>query len=249
MLTEERFRKILAIVEQEKTATVAALSERLETSESTIRRDLTALAEQGRLNKVHGGAVALEQGYAAPERSMEAKQKLFLAEKDAIARYAASTLRSGDFVFIDAGSTTERMIDYITERDITFVTNGFLHATKLAKKGYTVYITGGEVKPTTEAIVGAACINCLRNYNFTKCYLGTNGISLTAGFTTPDINEASVKETAVGCSYVTYILADHSKFNTASQVTFARLSNACIITDRVPDQEYRERCIIKEVTQ
>ena len=92
------------------------------------------------------------------------------------------------------------MIDHLTVRDVTFVTNGFIHAKKLAVKGYKVFITGGEIKASTEAIVGAECVLTLKNYNFTKCFMGTNGISLTAGFTTPDVNEAKVKAAAIESS-------------------------------------------------
>lgn len=95
--------------------------------------------------------------------------------------------RKNDFVFIDAGTTTERMIDYITESTATYVTNGFNHAKKLAKKNFTVYLVGGRIKQTTEAVIGAEAVDSILKYNFVKCYLGTNGISLSAGFTTPGI--------------------------------------------------------------
>lgn len=70
--------------------------------------------------------------------------------------------------------------------------------------------------------------------------MGTNGISLAAGFTTPDTDEAAVKKTAILHSYVAYILADHSKFNQVSSVTFAPADSACIITDYLPDKNIRK---------
>ena len=84
-------------------------------------------------------------------------------------------------------------------------------------------------------------------YNFTKCFLGTNGISAEMGFTTPNIDEASVKRIAAQKSYVTYILADHSKFGKSAAVIFADIKNACIITDKLPDDRYKDITIIKEV--
>ena len=128
-----------------------------------------------------------------------------------------------------------------------FVTNGFIHAKKLAQRGFKVYITGGEIKASTEAIVGAECVLTLRNYNFTKCFMGTNGISLTAGFTTPDVNEARVKSAAMESSRKAYIMADHSKFDEISSATFAQLSKAEIITDTLTKRKYAEFTVIKEV--
>ena len=143
--------------------------------------------------------------------------------------------------------TSEKMIDYLNVKDVTFVTNGFIHAKKLARKGYKVFITGGEIKASTEAIVGAECVLTLKNYNFTKCFMGTNGISLTAGFTTPDVNEARVKSAAIESSREVYVLADHSKFDEVSSATFAGLGKAVIITDRIPNRKYNNAADITEV--
>ena len=249
MLTEERYNRILKCLNEEKTVSVARLVEELNVSESTIRRDLNYLAGMNRIIKVHGGATAISENYDFGERNVETKQKLFSEEKEKIARYAAGLIRENDFIFIDAGTTTEKLIDFIQEPTATFVTNGFIHAKKLAYRGFKVYLLGGEIKAATEAVVGSECIEQLRKYNFHKCYLGTNGISMTKGFTTPDPDEAGVKRAAAEHSYIPFILADHSKFNQTAPVTFYAADKACIITDRVPDkdQAFLKICTIKEV--
>lgn len=247
MLAEERYRKILECLHEYKTVTVIQLVDALNVSESTIRRDLNSLASMKKIIKVHGGATVFNDNFNFNEHPVEAKEKMFTDEKSAIAKYAASTIRKNDFVFIDAGTTTDKMIDFITEPTATFVTNGFSHAKKLARKNLKVYIIGGQIKASTEAVIGTECVEALKKFNFTKCYMGTNGISLTAGFTTPDTDEAAVKKTAILHSYVAYILADHSKFNQISSVTFASAESACIITDYLPDKKFKEKCIIKEV--
>ncbi|MED9912678.1 MAG: DeoR/GlpR transcriptional regulator [Ruminococcus sp.] len=178
---------------------------------------------------------------------MEEKANLYIAEKTAIARYAASLLEEGDFVYLDAGTTTEKVIDFIPLKKITFVTNGFLHAKRLAQRGFQVYIPAGAVKAATEAIIGAECVLSLQSYNFTKCLMGVNGISLTAGLSTPDKGEASVKKAAIHQSKQVYFLADHSKFDQISAITFAHLNGVQIITDRLPDQKYRSEATIREV--
>ncbi len=100
-----------------------------------------------------------------------------------------------------------------------------------------------------QAVVGVSCVEMLKNYNFTKCFLGTNGISNESGFTTHNIDEASVKRTAAQRGYVTYILADHSKFDKTAAVSFADISRACIITDHIKNESYRSLTIIKEVSK
>lgn len=247
MLTEERYGKILNLINQYKTVTVARLTKELNVSEATIRRDLNTLASKGKILKVHGGATIIDDNFDFSEHPVETKEKLFSEEKKEIAKYAAATINNNDFVFIDAGTTTEKMIDYITETGATYVTNGFTHAKKLAKKQLKVYIIGGQLKASTEAVIGTECVDALRKFNFTKCFMGTNGISLSAGLTTPDIDEANVKSTVIKNSYVAYVLADHSKFNQISPVSFAQTDKVCIITDRVPDEKYKEKCVIKEV--
>ena len=124
MLTEERYAQILRILQEKKAVTVTELTACLHTSESTIRRDLNALHEQGKLNKVHGGATLLANSFTMQEEDVQTKARLHIKEKERIARYAASIVNDHDFIYIDAGTTTEKMIDFLQKTRATFVTNG-----------------------------------------------------------------------------------------------------------------------------
>lgn len=248
MLTEERYSMILEQVRKNKSVKLSELCELLSTSESTVRRDLTALDERGLIKKVHGGAMSIdENSFNLVEQDVEAKSKIFAEEKIAMARFAASLVDDGDFVFIDAGTTTEKMIDFLPDKNVTFVTNAFVHAKKMAQRGFKVYIPAGEIKLTTEAIVGAECVSSLQSYNFTKSFIGANGISLSGGISTPDRNEASVKSAVIQNSRTAYILADHSKFGQIASVTFAQLGRVKIITDKLEDKRYLTKADVKEV--
>ena len=238
MLTEERYATILRILEEKKAVTVVELTRALHASESTVRRDLAALHKSGRLYKVYGGATAIDNNYSSAEEDMKTKAGLFNEEKTAIARAAAALIRPRDFVYIDAGTTTLRLIDFITEKSANFVTNGLPHASHLAAKGLKVSILGGELKAVTEAVMGPAALARLRLYNFTKGFFGTNGISPGSGFSTPDASEGLIKRTAIGQCAHAYVLADHSKFNCISPITFANLSSAAIITGKLLDRKY-----------
>ena len=247
MLTEERHSIIIDTVNRKKNVELNELCELLDTSESTVRRDLSILHDKGVLVKVRGGAIAVDDSFTSLEQNVDEKAVLFVREKEAIARYAASIIEDGDFVFIDAGTTTEKMIDFIPARQVTFVTNAFVHAKRLAQRGFKVFLPAGEIKLSTEAIIGASCVLSLDQYNFTKCFMGVNGISVTGGFSTPDPNEASVKAAVINNSHTAYILADHSKFDKTSSVKFAYLNKCRIITDRLEDKKYLSETSVKEV--
>lgn len=252
MLTEERFNAILSLLEEKKAVTVQELADLLNISESTVRRDLNTLSEQGRLNKVHGGATAKknDNGVISTEEDIRTKSTHHMAEKELIAKYASTLIRNDDFVFIDAGTTTEKLINFIPSNcKATFVTSGIVHAKKLIYKGLRAFVIGGELKLTTEAIVGVTAVENLNKYNFTKCFLGANGIDKNRGLTTPDIDEAILKNKAYENSYITYVLADSSKFNRVFAVNFGSMNRTCIITDKLSDEEYKNYTVIKEVSE
>ena len=247
MLTHERQSLILAILNEKKAVTIAELTKEFDASESTVRRDLSQLDELGKLKKVHGGAVAIDDDFLKYEANVEMKSSMNVEAKTAVGKYAASLIRDDDFVYIDAGTTTEQLIGYITNTNAIFVTNGIVHAKKLIQRGCKAYVIGGELKLSTEAIVGADGIDNLKKFNFTKCFVGTNGVSVEKGFTTPDLEEALMKREAIKRSYLTYVLTDHTKFGKVTSVTFADIDKACIITDYLPDDKFRKATVVKEV--
>ncbi|MBO5523613.1 MAG: DeoR/GlpR transcriptional regulator, partial [Roseburia sp.] len=236
---EERFAKILSILESMGSVTVQQLMTELDASESTIRRDLTALDAGGQLIKVHGGAVLKNTVYSTRDDEVVHRKEQNKEAKEVIAKYAAELVEPGDFVYIDAGTTTERMIDYLSHKNAVFVTNAITHAKKLAGKGFTVYILGGEFKAVTEAIVGEEAVATLEKYNFTKGFWGTNGISLQRGFSTPELKEAMVKRKSMENCKQRYVLADESKFNQISSVTFGDFESASVITTELKQKAFR----------
>ena len=140
-----------------------------------------------------------------------------------------------DFVYLDAGTTTGYMLEFFCDKDVTVVTNAVAHAQRLAKAGVKVRLVGGELKSSTEAVVGSEAMQTLRKYHFTKGFFGTNGVTKKAGFTTPDANEAMVKKTAIEQCQKKYVLCDHSKFGEVSSVTFLAFTGADVITDRIAE--------------
>ena len=249
MLTDERHRIILDEINKKSLVYVGELVKDLDTSESTIRRDLNFLDKQGKLKKVHGGATALNKFINTKDDLVSTRESLNIDDKLEIAKYAAALIEKNDFVYIDSGTTTDLMIEFINEKEAVYITNGINQAKKLINKGLKTYILGGEIKASTEAIIGVEAVNTLNKYNFSKGFFGTNGISKDRGYTTPDINEALVKQEALIRTREAYIMADKSKFNEISCVTFGELEDAVIITTTIEDNTYKEFIEIIEVVK
>ena len=237
MLAEERLSRIMKLLSQQRTATVQELCEALDASESTIRRDLNELDRMGKVNKVHGGATLPDSQFLADEPTMAAKEALAVAQKKCIAKAAAALITAEDFVFLDAGSTTLALV-----RELA-------HARLLAQKGCKVFLVGGLLRPETEAIIGAAALHSLQQYNFTKAFLGANGVALDAGFTTPDPEEAAVKATVVRRAREAWFLVDDSKFARIYPAVIAELSGGAILTNHCPNPKYRQFTLVKEAAE
>ena len=248
MLTAERFAKILARVDKDGSVTVSELMTELDASESTVRRDLQNLADDEKLIKVRGGAIALRQRYGTRDDTVSNRKELNTEAKARIAKYAASLITDDDLVYLDGGTTTGMIIRFLTNRNATFVTNALLHAKELADNGMRVFIPGGEYKSTTEVIVGEEACASLQKYNFTKGFFGTNGIDRQYGFTTPEVRESTIKmQTLAHCRHP-FILADSSKFGQIATISFGRLDEATVLTDNIPDA-FREFSNVREVTK
>ena len=224
MLTEERYGKILSLLEEQGSVKVTELMQLFDASESTVRRDLNTLDENGKLLKVHGGAILRGTVFHTQDDDVPLRRNMHRDEKAAIAKYAASLITADDFIYLDAGTTTDCMIDFMD-------------------------IIGGEFKASTEAVVGAEAVESLDKYNFTKGFFGTNGINVEKGYTTPDVKEAMVKKKAMANCRQCYILGDKSKFAQISSVTFAPFASADVITTGLTLESYRKYKNIKEVEE
>ena len=245
MLPEERKQLICSYINENQAASTIELMNLCNSSEATIRRDLTELNKLGLIAKVHGGAIATQNKIMADhEVSFRASQNA--EEKIELAKYAASLISDNDLIFLDAGTTTSYIIDYVTAKNVVFVTNAISHAMKITAKGYPVYLTGGFLKAATEALVGSTCYEALLQYHFSIGFFGTNGVRHDEGFTTPDLEEGKIKECALAHTNAPYVLCDHTKFRTCSPITFASYDQAVIITTgNIPESYTKDTNVIK----
>lgn len=235
MLTTERHLLILQILDAQDTVTIHELLATLGISESTLRRDLQTLEDQGALIRVHGGAQRKDP--LTYEASLKEKTQKYHDEKRAIAQFAARFIQPNEIIYLDAGSTTLEMINYLPkEANLKIVTNAISHGVHLTELGFEAIILGGTIKSSTLAIIGATALQQVQKMYFDRVFLGTNGIDLQAGFTTPDSEEAYLKQMAATQGTHTYVLADYSKFNRRSFTQFLSLDQAQIITNTCPKE-------------
>lgn len=248
MLTEERQHYILDQLQANPVVKLKDLMQALGASESTIRRDLGELELAGKLRRIHGGAERLST--TTKEASVHEKAEQNLLDKQLIATKAANLVPDNACIFLDAGTTTAQMIPLLAGKAVTVVTTGVDNASALADANIDAYMLGGKIKAATKATVGAGTVNGLRQRHFDFAFLGTNGVHPKFGLTTPDAEEALVKQTAIEQSTTTVVLADPSKFGIVSNALFAKLPQVQILTTSLKEASaaYREYSNIMEVS-
>jgi DeoR family transcriptional regulator, fructose operon transcriptional repressor len=248
LITEERHKLIIDKVKEKGIVKINELMELTNTSESTLRRDLIFLESINELKRVHGGATLLKGRFN--EASYNEKLVQNKAEKALIAKYAASLINDGDSIYIDAGTTTLEMINYIDKKDIVVVTNGLKHIDALVEKGIDTYILGGRIRAKTKAVTGIDAVRSLEKFRFDKAFMGMNGVHFEYGYTTPDSEEAILKEEAISLSRESYILADENKFGEVAFIKVCDLNKAAIITNNSMEnyEKYLEKTIVKVVS-
>lgn len=246
MLKNLRLEMILNLVNEKEYVSLHELMKKTNSSESTIRADLVNLEKDGKIIRLHGGAKSINDiSLNSLELNMNEKSLLNVEEKNEIAKLAASLIKDNSLVYIDAGTTTSILCDYISSTGNTYITNSMTIAQKLARKKFKVYVTGGEIKLTTDAFVGTFPIETIKRFTFDIGFFGTNAVSLKQGYTTPDYEEAIIKKTAFERSKKAYVLADASKIGLESRVKFASFEDATLITNKLENKYYRNKNVLE----
>jgi DeoR family transcriptional regulator of aga operon/DeoR family fructose operon transcriptional repressor len=241
MTAAARHRRILQLLENEGNVKVDNLSERFEVSQVTIRKDLAELEEQGLLQRTYGGAV-----YSHRSRfnvSFLEKLRIEAPRKDAIAQLALNYIHEGDTIVLDAGSTTLSLARALQGRlrSLYVITNSVPAALELSRAGYEILLIGGQVRNHSLALIGPVAVKTLESFHADRAFLGTSGITLSHGHSTPNLLDAEVKQAMMRSADETYVLTDSSKFGHACLASFARLSEVHFtLTDSGIPPEFRE---------
>jgi len=210
--------------------TITELGAKLNVSEATVRRDLQSLEEQGRVRRVHGGAVRTK---FSTEPIFTEKASLNEGEKTRIAELALGMIEDGDTIFLDGGSTVlalSKLLD--RKKNLTVVTNSLMAAAELMESPHKLILVGGEFRALSRTFVGVLTDPIINMLRIKKAFLGTIGFSLDDGLSTTDPAEAHTKELVLRRSEKNIVLADSSKIGVSSFVASGSLADVQIlITD------------------
>ncbi|MFE9258550.1 DeoR/GlpR family DNA-binding transcription regulator [Streptomyces sp. NPDC006879] len=242
LLAHQRRSLILEEVRERGGVRVNELTRTLNVSDMTIRRDLDLLAREGRLRKVHGGAVRGAQP-SGHEPGFDAKSRWERAAKYAIARAAAPLVNPGSAIALCAGTTTHALASELTEvADLTVVTNSVrtaevFEAARRRGSAVTVILTGG-VRTPSDALVGPIADQAIRSLHLDLLFLGCHGLGAGTGLTTPNLAEAETNRAFLRAAHRTVLLADRTKWSSVGLTTFAALDEIdVLVTDSLPTDE------------
>ncbi|OQO95037.1 DeoR family transcriptional regulator [Saccharomonospora piscinae] len=243
MLASQRRSRILEEIRRSGAVRVSTLVDRLGVSDMTVRRDLEVLAQQGQVQKVHGGAV-LPGGRSTEEPGFAAKSNRENDEKLAIAAEAVRLVEPGMAVGVSAGTTTWTFARLLRDLpDITVVTNSVQVADLFSRQprtDQTVVLTGG-IRTPSEALVGPFAVSAIRSVNLDIMFMGVHGMDVRNGFTTPNLMEAETDRAFVEASRRFVVLADHTKYGVLGISTIADIDAAdVLVTDSGLAAETRE---------
>lgn len=210
MLFEQRKQQIMAKLFSQTTVTIQELVAAIGVSESTLRRDLITLEQQGLLSRIHGGATLVKQ--IGAEQDISQRTKANQSIKMQIAEHCQQLVKANSQIYVDAGTATLALVRLLpADKNIHLVTNGLDHALLALQRGIEVTVLGDTVKPVTHAIAGITAYQQLSKMNFEFAFMGMNGLSVNYGLTTTNIDEANLKECAMQQSQHIRILMDDSK--------------------------------------
>ena len=236
----ERIHQIHELLKERKRISLDELCEIFGVSKNTIRRDIAELEEDGIIKKVYGGIVLKEADIMSLEPFSD-RETRNINEKKIIADLAASLVTDGEVIYIDSGTTTMHMLPRLAEKNFLTIVTASIYVLELATRfsNLNVIATGGNLQPPIKALVGADVVNCIKNYNFSKIFLASTGVSIEHGATNASPLECEVKRELVKKSCAKYLLVDNSKFDVASLMTYSDLSNIDhIVTDKRPPEKY-----------
>lgn len=242
MYAEERQQAMARAVAARGRMSVAELASEYDVTTETVRRDLSALEALGLVRRVHGGAVPAT-ALTALEFGLSERNAARVAEKEAIARAALDLLPpTGGSLIIDAGSTTVRLAEMLPrDRRLVVYTHSVPVAARLAvNPAVELHLLPGSVRSATQAAVGPETVAALAQVRVDIAFVGTNGITLDHGFSTPDSTEAATKRAIVGAARRVVVLADATKIGVEATVRFAGIDEVdVLLTD--DDVESRQR--------
>ncbi len=232
-LAPRRHDEILRRLGAAGTVSIAELASFFDVSRETIRRDMKQLADQGRLDLVHGGA----RSFAATEAAPPLRSQENAAGKAAIGRAAAALVEDGMVVFLDTGTSALSVANELIEKkNLTVITTGLTIATLLCQQpGLRVHILGGEIDPQEQAVFGIDAVEAIGRFRIDMAFLGVGGVAPDGTITDFTRDGAEQRARIVAHAAQTYFLTDSSKFGRLTPMRVQGSDRAAgLIVDALP---------------
>jgi DeoR family transcriptional regulator of aga operon len=243
LLTEQRRRNLLDLVDQNGQVTVVDLIKRFSISAVTVRSDLDALASIGAIVRSHGGAVRRLE--ATQDYPLRTKETLHHIEKVRIGKAAAELVRAGETIILDSGSTTAEIARHLKKLklpSLTVITNALNIAAELADHvGISLMMIGGLLRPISCSFVGPQAEAMMNDFHADRLFLAVDGFDLENGPSTPDVLEAQLNNVMIRSAKEVNVVADFSKLGRRSVSKigpFDRIRR--LITDKRAAPEFTE---------
>lgn len=222
---DERQAEIARLVEDRGRARVTELAGSFGVSSVTIRKDLDVLADQGRVVRTHGGAIAPR--VRGQDLHYDVRDRMQQAEKSAIGKLAATRVNDGESIIVDASTTSLYLARELMQRtpgqSLTVVTNSIRLASEMAiRPDISVLLMGGRVRARSLSLVGQLGDGVLRRVNVQKAFVGAAGFTAEEGLTETTEEEAQIKRAMVAAAREVYALVDNSKWGRVASATFCR---------------------------
>lgn len=240
MIKDKRINKIEEYIIEHKSVSLDELMNVFKVSKNTIRRDVHELVEGGDFKKVYGG-VAVNDDKRAKLESFQDRQVRNQTEKEMIGKAAANYVEDGDIIFIDSGTTTIEMIEFIKSKQVTIITNSLDFIVRaLPHENLNVITAGGILERKTNSFGSLKYMDILNAYNINKAFMASTGVSLSNGVTNASPLESELKATVVNRSTEVFLLVDHDKFDKYGLMTYCRLEKIdYLVTDKIPSEIYQ----------
>lgn len=236
----DRIEQIHDLLKKNRSISLNDLCDTFGVSKNTIRRDVAELEKNGIIRKVYGGIVLNEDESGAPEPFAYREGRNVDAKK-LVAQLAADQVQDGDVIYIDSGTTTMHMIPYLIKKRYLTIVTASVHVINAAGNypGLNIISTGGTLYMPSNAFVGPSVLSALQNYNLSKVFLASTGISIAHGATNASPLECEIKRSLAQKNAESFLLVDSTKFDKASLMTYCQLSDLdALITEKEPAKEY-----------
>ncbi len=241
MLGVERKKEIIRLITLHDSVEVSDLAQQFEVTEETIRKDLKQLEYEGHLKRIYGGAIW--NGSVQSKVDIELREKILVPDKEKIADVCAPLINNQESVFLDGSTTSYHIAKKLMCKNITVITNSLLTGNLLStSSNVKLILLGGTFNPKEQMFLGKTTALSMKQYFVDKAFISCHSLHLEHGITDANEEHAQIRKLGIEHSHVTYLVADHTKFDNTSFSFIAGLNSVhALATNRPLAKEWLDK--------